>query len=277
MLPWILTAYTLTFGSFQVPAGRLSDIYHPRPVFCVGFLFVGIFSLICAVSVHPIMLLVFRALCGIAAAMTVPSAISILVQTFPDPKEKSDILALFGALGAIGNTVGLVVGGVLAAQVSWRWVFYLIAIVVIPFSVVSVFVVPKVVQVASNSTTRRSLDIPGVSVLTAALILFVYAISDGNNEGWKSPQIIVTLILSVLLFVAFFVIERYVKDPALPPSTWSSKNFAPMFFYAWRSAHPLLTDCICAEHLHSTALIGFSWSSNFNSFRSSRICGTTRL
>ena len=58
--------------------------------------------------------------------------------------------------------------------------------------------------------------------------------SDGNTEGWGSPQIVTTLVLSILLFVAFFAVERFVKDPALSPSTWSNKNFAPMFFYAWR-------------------------------------------
>lgn len=235
MLPWILTGYTLTFGAFQVPAGRLSDIYHPRPVFCLGFLLVGIFSILCAVSVNPIMLIVFRAVSGLAAAMTVPSAISILVQTFPDPKEKSDILGIFGAIGAIGNCVGIIVGGVLVARASWRWVFYVIALAVIPFSIASVFIVPKTVQANSSAgAARRSLDLPGISVLTAALILFVYAISDGNTEGWGSPQIITTLILSVFLFAAFFVVERYVKDAALPPSTWSNTNFTPMFFYAWR-------------------------------------------
>ena len=111
-----------------MPAGRLSDIYNPKPVFCIGFFATGVFSVLCAVSVQPIMLLVFRALCGLFAAMTVPSAISILVQTFRDPKEQSDILGIFGAFGAIGNCAGVVIGGVLAAKASWRWIFYLIAI-----------------------------------------------------------------------------------------------------------------------------------------------------
>ena len=227
-----MTAYTLTFGAFQVPAGRLSDIYHPKPVFCIGFFSVGIFSILCAVSVQPIMLLVFRAMSGLCAALTVPAAISILVQAFPDPKEKSDVLGLFGAAGAIGNCAGLIVGGILAAKVSWRWIYYLIAIFVIPLSIISVFILPSSVQ--QKKENKRSLDLPGVTVLTGALILFVYAISDGNTEGWGSPQIVVTLILSVILFIAFFFVERFVKDPALPSSTWSNKNFAPMFFYAWR-------------------------------------------
>lgn len=228
----MLTGYTLTFGAFQVPAGRLSDIYHPKPVFCTGFFFVGVFSILCAVSVHPIMLIVFRAFAGLSAAMTVPAAISILVQTFPDPKEQSDVMGMFGAFGAVGNCSGLVIGGVLAARASWRWVFYLIAIAVIPLSIASFFLLPKAVQ--NGQRAKRDLDIPGVGVLTGALILFVYAISDGNTEGWGSPQIITTLVFSIILFAGFFVVERFAKDPVLPMSTWSNKNFAPMFFYSWR-------------------------------------------
>ncbi len=232
MLQWVLAAYTLTFGAFQVPAGRLSDIYHPKPVFVLGYLAVGIFSIICGASVHPIMLLVFRAMSGLGAAMTIPSAIAMIVQNFPDPQEQSRVLGIYGAFGAVGNAVGFVLGGVLAAKASWRWVFYLIGIATIPFAVLSHFFLPRTVVERSNE--KRSIDIPGISILTGGLILFVYAVSDGSTEGWKSPQIISTLVLSVVSFSAFFVVERISKDPALPPRTWSNKNFAPMFFYAWR-------------------------------------------
>ena len=178
------------------------------------------------------MLLVFRAMSGLAAALTVPTAISILVQTFQDPKEKNALLGIFGGSGAVGNCTGLIIGGVVSSQASWRWIYYVIAICIIPFSLVAVLVIPHDVQ--QRSEARRSLDLPGVGVLTAALILFVFAISDGNSEGWDTPQIVTTLVLSIALFVVFFLVERYVKDPALPPRTWSNTNFTPMFIYAWR-------------------------------------------
>jgi len=231
VLQWVLAAYTLTFGAFQVPAGRLSDLYHPKPVFVAGYMAVGVFSILCGVSVHPIMLIVFRAMSGVGAAMTVPSAIAMIVQYFPDPQEQSRILGIYGAYGAVGNAVGFVLGGVLAARASWRWVFYLIGIVTIPFSVLSFFFLPR--SVTEDRTEKRSIDIPGVSILTGGLILFVYAVSEGSAAGWGKPQIIVTLILSVLFFAAFFFVERITKDPVLPPRTWSNKNFASMFFYAW--------------------------------------------
>jgi len=231
MLQWVLAAYTLTFGAFQVPAGRLSDLYHPKPVFVLGYLTVGVFSVVCGVSVHPIMLLVFRAVSGIGAAMTIPSAISMIVQAFPDPEEQSRALGIYGAAGAVGNSIGFVLGGVLTAKASWRWVFYLIGIATIPFAILAYFFLPKVA--VQQPQTKRSVDMPGIAVLTGALILFVYAVSDGGAAGWGSPQIITTLILSVVFFIGFFVVERFVQDPAIPSRLWFNKNFAVMFFYAW--------------------------------------------
>lgn len=241
MLQWVLAAYTLTFGAFQVPAGRLSDIYHPKPIFVLGYLIVGVFSILCGVSVHPIMLIVFRAISGLGAAMTIPSAIAMIVQAFPDPSEQSRALGLYGAFGAVGNSIGFVLGGVLAAKASWRWVFHLIGIATIPFSVLAFFFLPK--SVTQEQKVKRSIDMPGVSVLTGGLILFVYAVSDSSVEGWGSPQIIATLVLSVVFFLGFFVVERYVQDPAIPPRTWFNKNFAVMFFYAWRYVC-LLSDAV---------------------------------
>lgn len=99
---------------------------------------------------------------------------------------------------------------------------------------------------------HRSVDWLGTSILTAALILLVYALSDSSDVGrfllsfgsislllmkrhlgWGSPRIITTLVLSVALIVAFFVVEYHVPYPAVPPSTWTNKNFIPLFFYAW--------------------------------------------
>lgn len=160
--------------------------------------------------------------------MTIPSAIAMIVQNFPDPEEQSRVLGIYGAFGAVGNAVGFVIGGVLAAKASWRWVFYLIGIATIPFAILSYWFLPRTVTEGPHE--KRSIDLPGISILTGGLILFVYAVSDGSAEGWKSPQIITTLVLSIVFFVAFFVVERVSKDPALPPRTWSNKNFAPMFF-----------------------------------------------
>ncbi|KAF4571718.1 hypothetical protein EYR36_009062 [Pleurotus pulmonarius] len=230
-LQWILSAYTLTFASFMLISGTLSDIYHPKPIFCLGFAFLGLFSIPVAASVHPIMAIVFRALQGIGAAMNVPSAIAMIRITFTDPVERSGAYAAYAIAGTVGNVAGFVIGGVLTARTSSRWVHYLVAILVIPMAIAGWFLLPP--HKAPPKSERRSIDIPGVLTLTAGLILFVYAISDGAEVGWGSPQVITTLVLSVFVVGAFFGIEQYVSNPALPPKTWTNKNFIPLFFYAW--------------------------------------------
>ncbi|KAL5498331.1 hypothetical protein ACEPAH_2473 [Sanghuangporus vaninii] len=230
-LQWVVGAYTLTFASFQLIGGRLTDIYHAKPIFVSGFAIVGIFSILCAVSVHPIMLIVFRAVQGIGAAFTIPSALALIVQTVPDPAEQAQALAAVGASGAVGNAVGFVLGGVLTSRISWRWVFYLMAIMILPLCAFSALALPGS-SISGHADKSRQIDIPGVGVLTACLILFVYAISDGSHSGWDKPEIITALIFSVVCGVAFFFVETRVADPAVPPRTWRIPNVVPLFVYA---------------------------------------------
>lgn len=130
--------------------------------------------------------------------MNIPAAISMITTSFPDPAERARAYAIYSALGAIGNVCGFVLGGVLTARLSWRWgefiqwfhylssrthiqlVFYLLAILIIPFALASWFVLPNH---KNHSTERKSLDWPGVFSLTVGLILFVFAISEGSTGG----------------------------------------------------------------------------------------------
>ncbi|KAJ4482447.1 major facilitator superfamily domain-containing protein [Lentinula aciculospora] len=230
-LQWVLSAYTLTFAAFMLISGRLSDMFHPKPVFVVGFLVIGLLSIPIAASVNPIMTIVLRALQGIGAAMNVPSAVAMISTSFLDHKERGRAYAIYGAFGAIGNCLDFIIGGVISSRTSWRWVFYVIAILVIPFAMVSWIILPR--HINHLAKEKKGLDWPGVFSLTVGLILFVFAISQASAAGWQSPGVIAPLILSVVMFAMFLLIERIVKDPALPPRTWTNKSFTPLFFYGW--------------------------------------------
>ncbi|KAJ7592828.1 major facilitator superfamily domain-containing protein [Mycena floridula] len=230
-LQWVVSGYTLTFAAFMLVSGRLSDIFHPKPVFVAGFLVVGVLAIPIGASVNPIMMIVLRAIQGIGAAMNTPTAVAMVSTTFPNPKEQSRAYAVYGAVGAVGNVAGFVIGGVLTDRLSWRWVFYLLAIIVIPFAAASWFILPT--HENHQHEEKPTIDWPGVFSLTVGLILFVFGISEGSGSQWATPRVIVPLVLSIVMFAAFFFIERIVKSPALPPATWSNKNFLPLFFYAW--------------------------------------------
>ncbi|KAL0959009.1 hypothetical protein HGRIS_014321 [Hohenbuehelia grisea] len=176
-IQWMLTAYTLTLASSMLISGTISDIFHAKPVFCAGILIVGLFSIPVATSVHPVMSIVFRALQGLGGAMNIPSAISIIRSTFPDPVSQGRAIGIYTTASTVGNVTGFVVGGFIGAATSWRW------------------------KSSSHPCT-----------------------------GWKSPRVITTLALSVVMCVAFFFIEKVVKDPAIAPRTWSNKNLLPLFF-----------------------------------------------
>jgi hypothetical protein len=132
-------------------------------------------------------------------------------------------------------------------------VFYIVAILVLPLCALAALTLPNLVP--TEGSKERRVDIPGVLILTGGLVLFVYAISDANTVGeyyswlvpftqgwsdtvvaigWAKPQILVTLILSIIFIISFFFVERIVKDPAVPPSTWTNKNFLPLFIYCLR-------------------------------------------
>ncbi|KAK7469999.1 hypothetical protein VKT23_001434 [Stygiomarasmius scandens] len=230
-IQWILSAYTLTLASFMLISGRISDIFHPKPVFIVGFMVIGLLSIPIGASVNPIMAIVLRAAQGIGAAMNIPSAMALITMTFSE-SERGRAYSIYGASGALGGCLGLIIGGIVASKASWRWVFYIFAIIVIPFAVISWFILPGAPP-PDEEHHKKSLDWPGVASLTAGLILFVFAISDGSASGWNTARVIAPLVISIVIIGAFLFIERIVKDPALPPRTWTNKNFTPLFFYGW--------------------------------------------
>ncbi|KAH8119333.1 major facilitator superfamily domain-containing protein [Phellopilus nigrolimitatus] len=202
-LQWVVAAYTLTFASLQLIGGHLSDIYYPKPVFIAGCTIAGVLSIFCAVSVNPIMLIIFRAVQGsTGAGFAIPPAISLIVQIRPNPAEQSLTLSAFFSSGKMGNALGFALDGVLTSYVGWKWVFYFVAIMMLSLAALSVLILPghDAKTNMKNAGKKRRLDLPGVFALTGSLIIFVYAASDASSVGWDQSQIIVTLILSMLFF-----------------------------------------------------------------------------
>ncbi|KAI0739621.1 MFS general substrate transporter [Daedaleopsis nitida] len=236
---WIISAFQLTFASFLLISGRISDVYNPKFAFIGGVAALGVLSIGAGFVTSKIPLIVLRALSGIAASMTIPSALTLLVNVFPEPTEQARAIGVFGGCGAIGNVLGLIIGAIFVQYASWQWVFWFVALVCMPIAAVCIFLIPKQEPRVEDLSARRgarwkSLDLIGVSILTVALILFIYAVTSGTTVGWGSGGVLAPLIISVFLVAGFFYYETTIPADraAIPPSTWFLPNFLILFFTA---------------------------------------------
>ncbi|TIB61369.1 hypothetical protein E3P77_04013 [Wallemia ichthyophaga] len=236
-MTWLVAAYTLTFGGFLLLAGMCADRYGRRKVFVAGMLWMSIFTVAVGVSKTGIQAIIFRALQGIGAASSVPSAIGVLTNYFVG-KQRSKAMALFGASGAVGFVVGLVLSGLLSGTIGWRYLFYILTPVLVSIAIGGFFFFPKDVI---HKDQRPKLDIIGSFTGTSAMVLLVFALTQSESSGWKTPMIIVPLILAFVLLGAFHFVEKKVSSPILPPYLWKQPSFAGIFaagfflYCAWAS------------------------------------------
>ncbi|KAG9092918.1 hypothetical protein FRC06_011738, partial [Ceratobasidium sp. 370] len=229
---WLLAAYQATFASFLLISGHVLDIYSPKPMFIIGTTFFRAISLRGGFVNDCIVLIVLQALQGIGASLTIPSALSLLVQMFPEPAEQARVIGLFGATAAIGNILGTMVGAIFVQYVSWQWIFWLITMIVLLIAAVCIYLIPTTPH--HKDTKVSQLDFVGISTLTAAIILFVYMLTTGSISPWASAGVLVLLFISVALVIAFFIWEIHIgeKNTALPPKLWFYPNFAVLFAVA---------------------------------------------
>ncbi|KAK7461403.1 hypothetical protein VKT23_008581 [Stygiomarasmius scandens] len=204
---WLLSAYTLTFGGFLLLSGVLSDRFGRRLLFSGGMLWMATFSIACGVSNNGVQCIIFRAMQGLGAASSVPSAIGVLSSYFTG-NERHRALSMFGAAGALGVILGLILGGILSGTLGWRYIFYINAPIILILSVSGWLSFPKDVR---NTGRQASLDFLGAGLGTSGIILMTFALSQSEVDGWGKPLVLVTLITSAFVLLAFAWAERKVR------------------------------------------------------------------
>ncbi|KAJ3526132.1 hypothetical protein NM208_g11336 [Fusarium decemcellulare] len=224
-LQWLISAYTLTFGGFLLLSGVLADRYGRKVVFCAGMALLSIWTLADALSSSFIQLAIFRALQGIGAAVTVPSAVGIISNYFVT-NDRTMALTIFGAAGAVGFCLGLIFGGFLTSSLGWRYVFYISMCVTSALGILGWFVLPKD---RVDGHARPKLDFAGAGLSTTGLILLSFVLSSGGEYGWGKAFIIVLLVLSICLIALFAYVEKKVPNPVMPLSLWKLENFAALW------------------------------------------------
>ena len=211
-LQWVVTAYALTFGGFLLLGGRAADLLGRRRVLMIGLALFTATSLGCALAGGDAVLIAMRAAQGLGAAIMLPAALSIVMNMFSEGAERNKALGIWGGLGALGATVGLIAGGVLTRYAGWQYIFYLN----VPIGVAVLLLAPRVVPESRLATTRRRFDAGGAIAGTAGLVLLVDAISEAPQHGWGAARTLALLAAASLLLVAFLVIESRVDEPILP-------------------------------------------------------------
>ena len=181
---WVVTAYTLAFGSLLLLGGRLADLLGRKVTFLTGLAgFAGV-SAIGGASVNFTMLVTARACQGLFAAILVPSALSLLTTTFTEQKDRGRAFAVYGAIAGAGGAVGLLLGGALTEYLSWRWTLYVNLI----FAARGLCGRERCCCKRQPSPAKPRLDIPGVLLVSGAVFCLVYGFSNAAAHSWHAPS-----------------------------------------------------------------------------------------
>jgi len=222
---WIITAYSLAFGSLLLLGGRIGDLIGRKRTFIIGLIGFAIASALGGAADNFGLLVAARALQGAFGALLAPTALAVLTTTFTIPKERARAFGVFGAIAGAGGAVGLLLGGFLTEQFSWRWALYInVAIAIIAVVGALVFVTN-----AHRTGPRPKLDVPGTILVSAALFSIVYGFSNAETDGWDSPLSWGFIAASVVLLVAFVLWQRRAAHPLLPLTILLDRNRAAAY------------------------------------------------
>ena len=211
-LAWIVNAYLLTFGGFLLLGGRLGDLFGHRRLFVIGTTLFTIASLACGLSNTQELLIGARAVQGIGAAIVSAVALSLMMTLFTEAADRAKAMGVFGFVASGGGSIGVLLGGVLTDVLSWHWIF----LVNVPVGVLVVLLTMKLVPSSEGVGEARRLDVAGAVTVTVALMLAVYAIVNGNENGWASAQTLGVLGAAIGLFAIFILLESRVHSPLMP-------------------------------------------------------------
>jgi EmrB/QacA subfamily drug resistance transporter len=221
-LAWVVNAYMLTFGGFLLLGGRLGDHFGHRRLFIGGIMLFTLASLACGLSTTQGMLVTARAVQGFGGAIVSAVSLSLIVSLFVEPADRVKAMGVFGFVAAGGGTLGVLLGGVLTDLLTWHWIF----LVNVPIGMAVCVLSTRVLPASRAARSGDRLDAAGAVIVTAGLMLAVYAIVNGNQVGWRSGRTVGLLAGSVALLMAFVRLESRVRSPLLPLGLFRRRNLA---------------------------------------------------
>ncbi len=216
---WIISTYAIALAGFLMLAGRCADLYNRRAFFMLGLAIFTAASLAGGLSSSPLMLITMRAVQGLGAAIVTPAAMAMLLAIYSADEERQRVLGLWNTIGSAGLAAGVLVGGVLTQFLGWRSVFFVNVPVGIAVLAITPFILPK----ETRPRSQQPLDISGALLLTAGLVLFVFAIESiaDRSIDWDTW---VELGAAIVLLAVFTIVERRARAPLIPARVLRYEN-----------------------------------------------------
>jgi EmrB/QacA subfamily drug resistance transporter len=222
-LAWVVNGYMLTFGGFLLLGGRLGDLYGHRRLFMSGIALFSLASLTCGVASSQAMLVGARVVQGLGGAVVSAVSLSLMMSLFVEPAERTKAMGVFGFVAAGGGSLGVLLGGILTDLLSWHWIFLVNVPIGLAVCISALRLLPRPPRSGAGETR---LDVTGALTVTAALMLAVYAIVNGNTIGWTSARTLGLLGLAVALLAIFVLVESRVRSPLMPLRLLRLRNLA---------------------------------------------------
>jgi EmrB/QacA subfamily drug resistance transporter len=221
-LAWVVNAYLLTFGGFLLLGGRLGDLFGHRRLFLIGISLFTLASIACGLSTTQGLLVGARAIQGLGGAVVSAVALSLIMNLFTEPADRAKAMGVFGFVMAGGGSIGVLLGGVLTDLLSWHWIF----LVNVPIGVLVYVLCLRLLPADGGTAATGRLDIAGAVTVTGSLMLAVYAIVNGNDQGWTSGRTLGLLAGAAVLMATFLVLESRVRAPLVPLALFRLRSVA---------------------------------------------------
>ncbi|MBR7834905.1 MFS transporter [Actinospica durhamensis] len=211
-LQWVVSAYVLGLGGFLLLGGRAVDRFGPRRMFSLALALYAISSLAGGLSHDQRLLVAARFVQGLGGALVTPATLKLIYLNFPDPRERTRAVSVWGAAGGAGLSVGAILSGVLTNYLGWSWVFF----VNVPLALLAAAAAPKLLEPDPPAATEGSFDVLGAVITTVGISSIVFGLVSGPISGWGSARAAGSMILGAVLLALFVALEARSRDPLVP-------------------------------------------------------------
>jgi EmrB/QacA subfamily drug resistance transporter len=257
---WIVTGYAISFGGLLILGGRAADLFGRRRMFVAGLIAFSLASLAGGLARDPALLIMARVIQGAGAAIVAPAALSLITTGFPEGPERTRAIGLYGAISSVGFVSGQVLGGVLVQLTSWRAVF----LVNVPVGLAAAALVPAILGPGKNRTGQgrpeHHLDVRGALLITGAVALLVFAVSQGVVLGWTSPLVIAAVVISAAATALLLKAETRHPEPLIRPALLHRKGLRDgstlsFLLGLWNGGEMLILSLYLQQVLHEPPLL----------------------